>query len=208
MLTSAKLITNYSRYRDAELEQKAQAVLDALSNNPRFPEPLPGFDQLPETLERYERAVAAAQINEGKLEVMRKNEARRQLMGVLQTLAVNIMARGPQDLETLLSTGFDLAKSPTPVGVLAKPTNFRLKPGLQPGSVALDLDPVRGARAYLFQYTTAPVTAGSTWTSEVAPRSNTTIGGLASGQQYAFRVAGIGTNETRIFSDVLTTFVL
>jgi len=45
-----------------------------------------------------------------------------------------------------------------------------------------------------------PVTEASTWTSNNSNKAKPVISNLTGGMQYAFRVAGIGTNPTVVYS--------
>jgi hypothetical protein len=93
------------------------------------------------------------------------------------------------------------------VGILPKPEKFKVENGPNSGSVKLSLDKIKGAKSYCFEYTPAPLTDSSVWLVRVVTARSHTIEGLVSGQQYAFRVSGIGADPTVVYSDVLTKFV-
>ena len=89
---------------------------------------------------------------------------------------------------------------------MAKPENFKVENGPNPGSVKLSLDKISGANSYVYEYSTVPTSAASNWTVGVGTSTKFTIVGLTSGQQYAFRVAGIGADPTVMYSDVLNRY--
>jgi hypothetical protein len=62
--------------------------------------------------------------------------------------------------------------------------------------------------AYQFEYTLAPLTPGSQWTSVPVTTCKVVFTGLQSGQEYSCRVAAIGPYKQVKYSDVLSRIVL
>ena len=100
-------------------------------------------------------------------------------------------------------SGFDIASTRTPVGVLPKNENFSTGSSDIKGNVDLSLNPIKGANAYQFEYTDAPVTDASIWHTVTSTAAWITIPNLTSGKEFAFRVTAIGSDPTRVYSDVL-----
>ena len=75
------------------------------------------------------------------------------------------------------------------------------------GSTKITLDKIKGASSYLFEYATAPLTAATNWIVKVGTTRTFIDEGLTSGQQYVYRVAGIGADPTIVYSDVVSKFV-
>lgn len=108
----------------------------------------------------------------------------------------------------LASSGFELqSASNASIGKLAKPENFKAVAEGK-GNVKLSLKKLYGAKIYVYEYTMAPHSETSIWQRLASSRSNTTVTGLQSGKEYAFRVYGVGSDPSRTSSDVITSFVL
>ena len=125
----------------------------------------------------------------------------------MKQLGTYVQLNCKNDLAILLSSGFEAAKPKAPVGMLLKPENFKVENGPNSGSIKLSVDKIKGASSYRFESTVAPVTATTNWTVNVGTASKFVVDDLTSGQQYAFRVAGVGADPTIVYSDVVTRFV-
>jgi hypothetical protein len=110
------------------------------------------------------------------------------------------------DLAILLSSGFEARKPNAPIGMLERPSNFTLENGPNPGCIKLSVNKVPGAIGYTFEYAAVPVSETTQWVTYGIRARTHIIEGLSSGQQYAFRVAGIGTDSTRVYSDVISRY--
>lgn len=53
-----------------------------------------------------------------------------------------------------------------------------------------------------------PLSEETKWDHHLASASSVNIANLKSGKQYAFRVTAIGSDPNRVYSDVVTSFVL
>ena len=150
-----------------------------------------------------------AQVDDGnKATTVLKNQKRDELTGLLNQLALYVQMTAPGDEAALLSSGFDLAKPRQPIGILPKPETFRVEPAAMRGCLKVSVNKIKGANSYLFEYTTAPATPDSVWTDVVSSKTTVLIDNLTSGRQYVFRVAGIGADPTRVYSDEVSSFVL
>ncbi|HEY6914853.1 MAG TPA: fibronectin type III domain-containing protein, partial [Paludibacter sp.] len=83
-----------------------------------------------------------------------------------------------------------------------------VKPGSNRGSVVVSCDVVANASFYVIEYTEGPVTADSIWIQKTTTKHKLLIEGLTSGKQYTFRVAGAGSDPSRVWSDDVSSFVL
>jgi len=61
---------------------------------------------------------------------------------------------------------------------------------------------------YEFEHTELPITPTSYWTKDTTKKRKYEKTGLDSGKQYAFRVAGAGSDPSRVYSDIITSYVL
>jgi hypothetical protein len=56
---------------------------------------------------------------------------------------------------------------------------------------------------YEFEYTEMPLTPTPNWIQKTCTKRRLLLEGLISGKQYAFRVAGAGSDPSRIYSEIL-----
>jgi hypothetical protein len=204
-MATLKVIVGFSGLRDDDLDTKASSVIKAMTGNINYTTPVPTLAIMQTTLTAYEVALtASANGNPEKTAV--KDQKRRDLEAVLKQLGTYVQLNCKNDLGILLSSGFDAGKNATPVGILPKPENFKVENGPNAGTAKLSLDKIRGASSYRFEFVSSPVTGASVWAVNVGTARTNIVDGLISGQQYAFRVAGIGADPTVVYSDVLTRF--
>jgi len=126
----------------------------------------------------------------------------------LKELAAYVQRTSKGD-EVLISTsGFDMNKRREPVGPLAKPEKLNLVPGINSGTVELSCEAVQHARVYEFEYRELPSENGNGWVACVSTKRKVVIEGLAGGKQYVFRVAAVGANPARNWSDELVRYIM
>ncbi|MFD0940396.1 fibronectin type III domain-containing protein [Pedobacter boryungensis] len=202
-MTRPRIITGFSRYRDTELDVKAKFIVDSMTANANFSTPIPALTEITAATNSYIEALSNAEAG-GKSQIAIKNQTRLQLEGLLEKLALYVEAYGQSNEVVLLSSGFSLAKTTTPVGILPKPENFTVQPK-EKGTVNLKLSSIRGAISYQFEYR---ILGEETWVVNVQSKSSLALTNLQSGAQYEFRVTAIGSVTDRIYSDEVKSFVL
>ncbi len=203
-----KISTSFGKYADADLATKAQHIVTSLTGNAAYPTPVPALTAVQTATDNFTTALANMG-DGGKQTTLIKNQARQTLEQLLNQLALYVQMQGGSNAITLQSSGYDLQKGhTTPVGILSKPGNVKIVPGPVPGSVKVSFDAIYGANTYLFQYAETPVTDATVWEDLYDGKCTKIISELTSGKQYAFTVAGIGTDPTIVYSDVITSFVL
>jgi hypothetical protein len=205
-MASSKLRTGFVRYRNDTLDNKAREIIQGLTGNVNFASPEPPLADLEAALLAYQDALAQA--SKGGMErTAVKNERRKELEVLLKRLAVYVedIARGNE--AALLSSGFDLAKVPEPIGILARPAKVKVSSGPVPGSVKVIADGVPGADAYLFECTPAPHSEASVWDKQAGTARTFIFTNLIRAREYTFRVAGVGANPMRVYSDAVSIIV-
>ena len=110
------------------------------------------------------------------------------LDGVIELDIVNLIAEG--DIIKLDSTGLDISKDPTPIGILPAPANFILTPSSQPGEVDIQIDKVDRAMGYLVQYRKDGETA---YQELILTKTHGVLTQLASVTRYFIRVGTLST---------------
>ena len=205
-MSTLKVIIGFSDLRDDDLDIQAAKILLDLTGIINYTTPVPDLATVQVSLSAYENALTSAQ-NGGAEKTAIKDKARKELETLLKQLGTYVQLNCKNDLSILLSSGFDANKSSSPVGMLPKPTNLKIENGPNIGSTKITLDKIKGASSYLFEYATAPLTAATNWIVKVGTTRTFIDEGLTSGQQYVYRVAGIGADPTIVYSDVVSKFV-
>lgn len=207
-MSNVKVISNFAKLRDEELDTRAQNIIDKMTGNTNYPTPVPALADITIALADYHEALAHA-LNGGTDRTTVKNEKREALEELLSALALHVQANCKKSLGILVSSGFEARKQTNTLTAeeLDKPANFKADHGPNPGCARLSTGKVDGARTYMFEYAAAPLGENPQWTVRPCTARTCLIEGLTSGQQYAFRVAGVGAGSTLVYSDVITRYV-
>lgn len=205
-MSIVKVIVSFSRLRDDDLDTKSQVIINSLTGNVDFPNPVPSLAEVTASRNAYVAALTANETG-GKQETLRKNLARKDLEKLLGLLGLYVQANCKDSELIALSSGFEIQKSRAPIGILAKPSNFKIENGPLAGSLQASVDKVEGAKSYLFEITKTPVTDESIWKTESSTTKTFLFEDLTAGTQYAIRVTGVGANPKKVYSDILFKFV-
>ena len=203
-MSKSRLVTGFERYRDTDLETKARFIVECMEDNPSFPTPVPILSTVSNAISTYVIALRDAESG-AKTAVARKNEERAALETLLVKLSFYVEATANNNEVVLLSSGFNLAKDRTPVGILPKPHGFSATP-TEKGVILLKLLPIHRAINYQYEYRLA--NTNDPWSLQLHTKSNLKIWGLQSGLAYEFRVTAIGTDPHRVYSDIISSFVI
>jgi len=195
------------KYKDADLPIRAESVSEHMTNNAHFPDIQEKLDELNTKIESYRTALSDS-TEGGRLSTLIKQECRRKLEDCLQELAAYVQLSTKGDAVLISSSGFDTHKKAARVGQLDKPGNVRIILGPMQGSAWISCNGVDRALFYVFEYCAAPLTADSVWIQVTGSRRKMLIEGLTSGKEYCFRVAGARTHPSRIWSDVINSYVI
>ena len=178
-----------------------------MTGNVNYPTPVPTLADIRTANDAYITSLARVE-NGSREDTVIKNTNRASLEVMLKALATYVQTASNGEEAIILSSGFDVNKKPTTVGTLSKPENITVKQGANKGSVILNCDVVDSAQFYEFEYTNFPAVTDSLWIQKTSTKRNLLVDGLTSGKQYAFRVAAAGSNPSRIWSEIITSFVL
>ena len=181
-------------------------VVKLTENASFFPDVAPQLADLEQALSTFKQAQADAAYRD-KRYILIKNQALVALKEAVYYLSLYVDGQARGDASLILAAGFHPSeqgtKSLTPA---PKPTSFLVQVNTAvPGMVDLKVSYWKGRLAYQFEYRKKD--SAEDWTRVVSSRSKLTLSGLASVQQYEFRVAYIGRNPQITYSDVLTSYV-
>jgi hypothetical protein len=111
------------------------------------------------------------------------------------------------DRAKAISSGYSVAKPPSPAPEVTKAENQKLENGLNAGELKYSFEKVPGARSYIYQMTQEPLTENSDWTNHMGTKRKFLFAGLESGKRYWVRVAAIGSGGQTVYSDPLSRLV-
>ncbi len=197
---------SYKNYSDQSLLVESGQVKFSMTKNIHFPDPVPGLDELEVDIDKY--SAALDNMGNGVNATLVKNEKRKKLQETLKKLGLYVETVADGNAIIAGSSGFRLKAKSSPIGVLPKPSNFKVMPGLSRGSIKLSVGKIHGAKMYQFEYKPGTNLTDDNWKNETDSHSSIVINNLQSGQEYTFRAVGLGTNPTRVYSDEVNSFVL
>ena len=207
MKKKRKVLTSFGEYTDGDLDTKARHILEEMTGNADFPSPEPPLKDLENAINAFEEKRTKA-VDGSKKDTEAKKIARESLENVLTRMALYVELASNGDNTKKEGSGFTIeAEESHPVGLLSKP-KFGVRPGPNKGSIFVGCEPIEGASSYRFEYMKLPVETNSAWTVVTGTNSKQLITGLESVKEYNFRCAGIGTERTLVYSDIITSAVL
>jgi hypothetical protein len=198
-MEESKVLTDYSKVRDFELNTFAQVVYTALNPNPNFIWGETAMEQFRAGILAYRAALEKAQ-DGTKSDRVAKKAARKTLIVILRKVAAEVNRQGAGNLAKLQSSGLRLARVKSRVGVLPKPTGFKVSSGANSGELLCWVDAHPNAVVYNFYFAPAPASAGD-WRLIPSTTRKKNIAGFTPQIQYELKCAYQGREENLIFSD-------
>jgi len=197
-----KVVKTFKQLADAKLLTFAQNVTTSMANAVVvYPTPVPTLADVNTVLGNYAELLQLA-ADRSKVQVVLKNQAKRDLLVLLSQLADYVNLTGQGDEGVLVKSGFILNKVPQPVSLKA-PTRVLVLDGGNSGELVLKFKSVTGASSYLFQYTTDATLAEESWVSIPATTTSYTFTGLTKGSTYYCRAIAVGSNQQLMNSIVV-----
>jgi hypothetical protein len=199
-----RILQGYKKQSDADFAQLANRIVTKMKDEPLLPNPPEELKALGELLPTFRTAVVHAS-GRGRNNVAIKNDIRVKMEAQIAIVADYVSRVANGDLTTLLSSGFDISGTKKvndlrPIGTLEVKID-------NPKEAVTKVKRVRGARAYIHQYTPEPLTNTSTWTTKVLAVNTHTFTGLQSKERYLFQVIAIGSKGQEVFSPVVARVI-
>jgi len=212
----AKLIITFSPLSESDFHTKAGTIVNALRNNPDFPEPwpaqVPSFAQLEAAYNAYQDALHAA-ANRDRTKIAERDASRADLEAKLKALAPYLEMVAQGDTTKLMRTGYGLRKDPVR-GVNADPppapAGFTAKHGKLTGSVILHGASVQGAASYEASHTEGNPSDEASWQDDgtFAGCNHIDLAGLTPGKTHWFRIRAINSNGNGAWTDPASLIVV
>jgi hypothetical protein len=201
-----RISNSFERLPDANLQVTASSIVDAITNNPAFPNPMPDLPTVTAALDGFATALTKAQ-DGAHSDIATKNQKRTELINVLHRLGDYVVFAAGGDEVKAASSGFSFAKERANHATLEKPESLVLSDGDNPGELHLSFRRVKDASSYVYQITPDPLTETSDWQSHNGTVAQANFSKLERGKRYWCRVGAIGINEQTIYSEAVCRIV-
>lgn len=201
----SRIIFPFKNSRDAEVAKTANRIISNVKGNSFFPD-TSLVQELEKRTVKFQDSMNAAADGSRTLIAVRK-EDRRSLIEIMVQLGFYVMQLSNGDRAKMLSSGFDLAKENGGAKVLATIQSMVVTNG-NPGEVNILVNSVKGARAYVHQYSADPPSDTTAWVSETSAHRRHTIMGLKPLATYWFKVIAVGLNGQQAISDAVSRVIL
>ncbi len=203
-----------------DLAAKALRLQTMMTGNINYPSPLPDLVTtfLPAMNALNTAITEAATFDRNK--IVARNLRSTEMKALIKQLGAYVQNVSNGDADKILSSGFELRKQPTPIGVVAQPQSLVARATLIDGEIRLYWASVNGASSYQIEYkdlgftgesASAP-TPGSptpgpgtpaTWNVlQSVTASDYKATGLVSGHIYQFRARALGASGYGAWSDL------
>ncbi|SEN01686.1 Fibronectin type III domain-containing protein [bacterium A37T11] len=190
-MKSLKVVSNYVKLNDSDLNTQASRVLQFMTDNANFPTPVPDMAVYGAAVTDYAQKWEVASKGGSAQDVKLKNESRVVLIDLMKQLAfhVNTVSKGTGSM--LESSGFRLIAPDRNIGIPHTPERLRLSDLELSGHMRFDFDAVTDAWEYEYTLSSGVDEGGQLLWGEVQTttksRSNE-LSGLLPGTIYRLRV--------------------
>jgi hypothetical protein len=188
----------YRRASDLKTLGAGDLVSDSLKGNAKFPDAEARRTKLEAKCNDFRAAISTAGRKDRTLSSA-KNDIKAELVSILDELAdyVTITSNGEKTM--LLSSGFDITGDKDLTQALPPIEKLDVVSD-QPGQATTRVNRVAGARSYVHQYTTDPLSPDNVWVSETTTERDHTFSNLRSVARYWFRVIAVGKGKQVVYS--------
>jgi hypothetical protein len=193
-----KIKVNYRYGSDSNVLKMGYRIAQNMKANAYFPDAKPTAAEVETACNDFNQALSLAGRNDRTL-LSVKNDKKAALVNLLDQLNEHVTEVSKGNKTMLLSSGFDIGGIKIDVRELPPITVFTVDVG-SPGQATTRVKRVPGARSYVHQYTSDPMTADSVWVSETSTEREHTFNGLQSVTRYWFRVIAIGKGRQSVYS--------
>jgi hypothetical protein len=202
---SKKLALSFRKYNEPDLYAIAWDVTHTMTENGDFPDLQPLLPPIRETAEQFQVAMTNARRGD-TLKIMIKNDVKEKLISLLRELGELVEKRSNGDDLLLIRSGFLLTK-PSKEVTIQKPEEFEVLPGKMNGQIILQVKRVKGAKAYMYQYTRDPLTDNSQWETINSTQRKIVISNLPLGVKFLFQVAAIGPRNQVVYTEIMSRYI-
>jgi len=198
-------ITNgFKQMTDNDLISFGYDIKTGMTGNAVFATPPAALGTLEKILPEYQAAISGARGGDEELRFIRKAK-RVEVIALLTELAAYVTAICNGDPARLVSSGFKLKKA-RGTTVLSPVKDLKVTID-RAGEAVTEVKRVAGAKAYVHQYTSDPLTGDNIWINQVTTELTHNFTGLKSKEKYWFQVIAIGLNGQKSASPLIARII-
>jgi hypothetical protein len=196
----------FNNCTDAEVTVRATEIVNKMTGNPHFKNPLPLLDDLKYTIKKYNEALEQAGDGIANNHAL-KSGWRTKLEEQLNDLSLYVHDASQGDDVIISSAGFDFNKKTHAMRPLHKPENVSVSTDSHNNAVLVCCDVISRAVLYEVKYAEITPEQPLTWIYKASIRNEILIEGLNKGRRYAFQIAGVGSNLLLVWSDEISVLI-
>lgn len=192
-----------ARITPTALVEKGRNHVTMLTGNAAFATPTPTLVVLTAACDALDTANQAYDFNRGKTEKETRDKAFGELKDLVRELAGYVQANCNNEKDLILSTGFDVRKLSTPLGLRPAPGDVRALVSPYPGQLEVRWNGVRGRLLYALYITAIDPLDPAGWKLLAqTSRNRYLVEGLESNTVYTFRLQTIASAGVSPMSDL------
>ncbi len=200
-------ITNgFDKLSDSELLAKVNNIMNGMTDNPNFPTPTPTISELQTAVDAFAQALSAAQKGSTYNKAF-KNQKKSEMIDLFHGLGNYVLFMANGDALVAQSSKFSIAKPPSPAPGVTAAANQQLDDGENSGELLFTFDRIPGARSYVYQYASDPLTDNTIWQSQTGTVKKVSFSNLDVNKRYWCRVIAIGINGQGVYSEPISRIV-
>lgn len=194
-----------TRVTFSALVEKGRNCVTMMTGNPAYTTPTPKLADVTDVCDAVDEASQRYSFTRSLLDKQLRDAGFLQLKGLMKDLAGYVQAISAGDKELILSAGFEVEKSRTPVGELPAVVDVRAEVNAHPGRIDVRWKGLRGRSIYELEIREDGPTGPGEWTQlAMTTKNRYVVEGLTSNSVYSFRVIAIGTAGAAPASDAAT----
>ena len=198
-----KLVNGFDRAGDADLGIRSSEVVLAMTDNPNFPTPSPTVAEGSTIMGNFFTALGECKDGD-RQKIAVKNQARKVLIDMLHKWGLYVLLESGEDVAKAMTSGYQVAKAPSPAPPVTKPLAPVLESGINGGEIVSKGKRQAGALVYLHQYATEAEMLAGHWASQPCSKATCVLSNLTPGVLYYCRIAIVARKEQLVYSDVVS----
>jgi hypothetical protein len=201
-MAQLRITNGFEGMADLDFLGKVRFVVQQMTGNSNFSTPDPTLASVTTLANQFEQAINDAEAG-GSYDKSVRDSRKEELIDTMHNLSNYVLFTAKGDRLIAESSGFTIAKDPSPQPPIEKPEGLNLTDGANAGELLLLFLKVLGARSYMYQISLDP-TDQTKWVTQHGTVRKNLFTGLESGKKYYVRVVAIGTGNQIVYSDTVS----